>query len=194
MSKKSNIFNLNVSPNGEVEEAVLHEVLTTDSVVPVWTVSEYCLIYVDALDVWHFKIMCADGQNAAILDRSCLRRNSDFSAQNCSWTSLLCRCAGIVILVDLFIIPFVRHSDRVGSLCNSRLVLDRVKSVGAFSSLALCCLPEEFDKFYLIKEVSGQGYEFDSEQCQRVNARGISFVEWYNLELFALRPRERDLL
>lgn len=51
-----------------------------------------------------------------------------------------------------------------------------------------------YGKSHLVRDAADWWRELDFERWQHVNVRGHRFVGWHNVKMFAITPRERDIL
>lgn len=94
--------------------------------------------------------------------------------------------------------PFICNGDRLAYIrrLNTlfRRYCERSAEQKGFDWLSLCCLEPAYDMCFLVHDAVNWRLELDFDRLQRMNVREHRFVGWHDLEMFAILPRERDML
>lgn len=95
-----------MAPKSKVEETNATATILNANFVPIWSVFEYCMTFVDVLDSRAFRTMSTKGCNVAIFDHFDVRGDSNIGACNRRWLCLDRFCGGIIYpnhLFDIFL-------------------------------------------------------------------------------------------
>lgn len=102
-----------------------------------------------------------------------------------------------IILTKLIDMPFIFHGGEVSYVRRLYAFFRKYREMsteeGGLDWMPLYCFEPPYDKFYLVRDAFYWCCEIKFERRQCMKVRGRKLVGFYNLKMFAISSRERDM-
>lgn len=164
------------------------------SPLPNLTLKKYCCKCVDRMDFIRFDAMAVDGRNFVLYDQNRFVRDTALDAwkRRCA---VICRCSVGILIDTMFAdVPFVRFRQELfWSRCLQDAIGANMEVCNGDPEVQCWLFEKPYNTTYLLHGGAHKTRALKLETCHRTAVGNPIFVGWLNLEMFAVRLKDRHL-